>query len=233
MLRRAVDGGRRRRPLGDNPNVSSATEVRHPVFARMYARMANTFEAKGGAEHRREFLASATGQVIEVGAGTGLNFRHYPDTVTEVVAVEPEAYLRARAEEAARRAPVSVRVVAGTADALPAEDESFDVAVASLVLCSVPDQASALAEIKRVLRSGGELRFYEHIRSHDPRLARIQRRADRIWPRVGGGCHTARVTDEAIQRTGFNIETKRDFIFRPTLLTYFVSPHVIGLARRP
>ena len=213
--------------------MSSATDVRHPLFARMYARMADTFEAKGGAEHRRELLAGASGQVLEIGAGTGLNFRHYPDTVTEVLAVEPEAYLRARAERAAQSAAVPVHVIAGTADALPAEDESFDVAVASLVLCSVPDQRSALAEIKRVLRPGGELRFYEHIRSHEPRLARIQRRADRIWPLIGGGCHTARVTDEAIGRPGFEIETKRDFIFRPTLVTYFVSPHVIGLARRP
>ena len=213
--------------------MSSATEVRHPLFARMYARMANTFEAKGGAEHRREFLAGAAGQVIEIGAGTGLNFGHYPNTVTEVLAVEPEAYLRARAEEAARSAAVPVRVVSGTADALPADDESFDVVVASLVLCSVPDQGRALAEIKRVVRPGGELRFYEHIRSHDPRLARIQQRADRIWPFMGGGCHTARVTDEAIERAGFEIETKRYFIFRPTLLSHFVSPHAMGLARRP
>ena len=194
--------------------------------------MASTFEAKGGAEHRRELLAGATGRVIEVGAGTGLNFGHYPGTVTEVLAVEPEGYLRARAEEAARRAAVPVRVVVGTADALPADDESFDVAVASLVLCSVPDQVSALADIRRVLRPGGELRFYEHVRAQEPRLARIQRRADIIWPLTAGDCHTARVTDDAIEQAGFQIETKRDFIYRPTLITVLVSPHVIGVARR-
>jgi ubiquinone/menaquinone biosynthesis C-methylase UbiE len=199
----------------------------------MYARMAKSFEAKGGAEHRREFLAGASGQVIEIGAGTGLNFCHYPDGVTEVPAVEPEAYLRAHAEEAARSAAVPVRVVPGTADALPADDERFDVAVASLVLCSVPDQGSALAEIKRALRPGGELRFYEHIRAHEPRLARIQRRADIVWPLTAGGCHTAGATDEAIERAGFGIETKRFFIFRPTMVTWIVLPHVIGLARRP
>jgi ubiquinone/menaquinone biosynthesis C-methylase UbiE len=213
--------------------VSSATDVRHPLFARMYARMADTFEAKGGAEHRRELLAGASGRVIEIGAGTGLNFRHYPDTVAEVLAVEPEAYLRARAERAAQSAAVPVHVVAGTADALPVDAESFDVAVASLVLCSVSDQGSALAEIKRVLRPGGELRFYEHIRAHEPRLARIQRRADVVWPLTAGGCHTARATDEAIERAGFGIETKRFFIFRPTVVTWLVSPHIIGLARRP
>ena len=100
------------------------TEVRHPLFARMYARMAVQFEAKGGAEHRSEMLAGAAGRVIEVGAGTGLNFRHYPDTVTEVVAVEPEAFLRSKAERAAERSTVPVRVVPGTADALPVDDES-------------------------------------------------------------------------------------------------------------
>src|SRR5438067_4373558 len=164
----------------------------------MYARMAVQFEAKGGAEHRGEMLAGASGRVIEVGAGTGLNFRHYPDTVTEVVAVEPEAFLRAKAETAAKSASIAVRVVPGTADALPVDDESFDVAVASLVLCSVPDQAHALAEVRRVLRPGGELRFYEHIRSHNARFARRQQRVDIIWPHTAGGCHTARATDSAI-----------------------------------
>src|SRR5437016_1746642 len=175
--------------------MTAKEEVRHPIFARMYAHMAERFEAKGNADHRRELLAGASGRIIEVGAGTGLNFGHYPSAVKEVLAVEPEAYLRGRAEQAARTAPVRVSVVDGTADVLPAEDESFDVAVASLVLCSVPDQRTALAEIRRVLRPGGELRFYEHVRAQEPRLARIQRRADIIWPLTAGGCHTARVTD--------------------------------------
>lgn len=211
----------------------ATTTVRHPIFARMYARMAEQFEAKGGAQHREEMLEGAAGRVIEVGAGTGLNFHHYPSTVTEVVAVEPESFLRAKAEDAARSAPVPVRVVSGTADALPVDDESFDVAVASLVLCSVPDQASALAEIRRVLKPGGELRFYEHVRSQNPRFARRQRRVDYIWPRAAGGCHTGRATGEAIEHAGFVIETKRDFTFRPSLLTIFVSPHVIGVAHKP
>ena len=120
--------------------TTSGAAVHHPIFARMYARMGASFEAKGGAELRDEMLAGAVGRVIEVGAGTGLNFSHYPATVTEVVAVEPESYLRVRAERAATEAPVPVRVVDGTADALPAEDASCDVGVASLVLCSVPDQ---------------------------------------------------------------------------------------------
>jgi ubiquinone/menaquinone biosynthesis C-methylase UbiE len=206
------------------------TEVRHPLFARLYARLSPGVERKGGAEHRAELLAGVAGRVVEVGAGNGLNFAHYPAAVTEVVAVEPEPYLRERAAEAAAAAPVPVRVVEGVADALPARDGEFDAAVASLVLCSVPDQAAALAEIRRVLRPGGELRFYEHVVSDRPRTARLQRRADDwgLWPRLSGGCHASRDTTAAIEAAGFAIERCRRFPFAagPVSLT-----HVIGLAR--
>src|SRR4051812_18713873 len=129
------------------------TEIRHPLFARLYARMTAKPDPEADA-NRREMLDGLSGRVIEVGAGNGLNFRHYPATVAEVVAVEPEPYLRERATAAAAEAPVPVRVVAGVADALPAGDGEFDAAVASLVLCSVPDQPRALGEIRRVLRPG-------------------------------------------------------------------------------
>ena len=130
--------------------------ARHFLFARIYARFA-TAEESEQAEHRRELLSGLTGRVIEVGAGHGLNFRHYPATVTELVAVEPEAYLRDLATEAAQQAPIPVQVVDGVADAIPVADEEFDAAVACLMLCSVPDQARASAEFRRVLRPKGEL----------------------------------------------------------------------------
>jgi SAM-dependent methyltransferase len=103
--------------------------VKHPVFARGYARLSPLMDASGEAKYRDELLDGLAGRIIEVGAGNGLNFSHHPEAVSEVLAVEPEAYLRARAIEAASR----VTVVDGTADALPAEDPSFDAAVASLV----------------------------------------------------------------------------------------------------
>jgi ubiquinone/menaquinone biosynthesis C-methylase UbiE len=208
----------------------SRTTVRHPVFARLYSRLSPGVERKGGAEHRAELLDGVAGRVVEIGAGNGLNFAHYPAAVSEVVAVEPEPYLRERAAEAAAAAPVPVRIVDGVADALPAEDGAFDAAVASLVLCSVPDQAAALAEIRRVLRPGGELRFYEHVVSERPRTARMQRRLDDwgLWPRLAGGCHAARDTTAAIEAAGFRIERCRRFPFAagPVSLA-----HVIGLAR--
>src|SRR6059058_5060964 len=116
-------------------------EVRNRFFSRMWVRMKDIEEQ---VENRRRNLAGLSGRVIELGAGDGRNFAYYPPEVTEVVAVEPEPYLRRHAEEAARKAPVPVKVVAGVADHLPAEDASFDAGVASLVLCTVPDQASAL-----------------------------------------------------------------------------------------
>ena len=206
--------------------------VHHPIFARLYARMSPRADAKGAAEHRRETLGGLTGRVIELGAGNGLTFAHYPDTVTEVVAVEPEDYLRKRAEEAAASAPVPVRVVDAVADDLPSGDATFDAAVAALVLCSVPDQASALAELRRVVRPGGEVRFYEHVRPNNPRTAAIWQRADdwNIYPRISGGCHAARDTEAAIRAAGFEIERCRRFAFKGGPVT---APHIIGLGRKP
>lgn len=207
--------------------------VRHPLFARLYHRMSPMAEAKGGLEHRRELLAGIRGRVVEIGAGNGLNFAHYPAEVTEVVAVEPEVYLRAQAQRAASAAAVPITVVAGTAEALPSDDASFDVAVFSLVLCSVRDPAGSLGEARRVLKPGGELRFYEHVRAETPRFAAFQRRLDAVWPMFGGGCHTARDTESAVADAGFEVERSRRFRFAPFLLTKPVAPHVLGVARRP
>ena len=207
------------------------SEVRHPLFARFYARMSEGAEDKGAAEHRRKLLADLTGRVVEVGAGNGLNFGHYPASVDEVVAVEPEPLLRQLAQEAAARAPVRVRVVDGTADALPLDDASVDAAVCSLVLCSVPDQARALAEVRRVLRPDGELRFYEHVIARDRRYARFQRVVDVVHPHVSGGCHVTRDTLSAIGKAGFEVTDLSRFRFAPALFAVGSAPRILGRAR--
>jgi SAM-dependent methyltransferase len=212
--------------------MASEASVHHPIFARLFAWGASNAPAEQ-TEHRRRLLEGLAGRVVEVGAGNGLNFPHYPTAVTEVLAVEPEQYLRTRAEEAAAAAPVPVRVVDGLADSLPAGDGEFDAGVASLVLCSVPDQASALAELRRVLCPGGELRFYEHVRAQDPKAARAQDRTNRLWPRFAGGCHPNRDTPAAIEAAGFEIERCERFAFKPFFLLKAIEPHVIGVARRP
>jgi len=130
--------------------------VRNPLFARYFNRFAARREERGNRELRQELLSGLSGRVIEVGAGNGLNFPHYPQAVREVVAVEPEPYLRVRAAETTPAAPVPVRVTDGTAGNLPAADGEFDAVVVSGLLCSVPDVEAALAEFRRVLRSGGQ-----------------------------------------------------------------------------
>jgi rhodanese-related sulfurtransferase/ubiquinone/menaquinone biosynthesis C-methylase UbiE len=210
----------------------STTEVRNPVFARVFPLFAKLMEREVG-ELRTELLAGLAGRVVEIGAGSGLNFDHYPTSVDEVVAVEPEPYLRAKATEAAAKAPVRVTMVDAVADALPFEDASFDAGVACLVLCSVADQAPALAELRRVLRPGAELRFFEHVRAASPRKARVQRALDRsgIWPRVAGGCHSARDTRSAIASAGFAIDRARELTVGPEW--GLTNPHVLGLAIAP
>jgi ubiquinone/menaquinone biosynthesis C-methylase UbiE len=205
----------------------------HPVFSRVYPHIARAGEKGGAGEYRRALLAGLRGRVIEVGAGHGLNFAYYPADVSEVVAVEPEPRLRELARRAAERAAVRVTVIDGSAEALPAGDGEFDAAVASLVLCSVPDQDVALREIHRVLHGSAELRFYEHVIARDPRAARVQRVLDAtVYPFLSGGCHCARDTGAAIGRAGFEIEREERIAFKPGPLAP-VIPHILGAARRP
>jgi ubiquinone/menaquinone biosynthesis C-methylase UbiE len=207
--------------------------ISHPVFSRVYPYIARAAEKGGAAEHRRALLAGLEGRVIEVGAGHGLNFAYYPDEVSEVVAIEPEPHLRELARQAAERSEVRIEVVAGIGEELPAEDGEFDVAVASLVLCSVPDQDAALREIFRVLRANGELCFYEHVVALKPGTARAQRLLDAtIYPFLAGGCHCARDTGAAIERAGFEIEREERIAFKPSPLVPAI-PHILGTARRP
>lgn len=189
-------------------------------------------DQQGATEHRRRLLAGTAGQVVEVGAGDGGNFAHYPPEVVRVLAVEPEPYLQAQARRQAATAPVPVEVVEGTADRLPAADASADVVVVSLVLCSVPDQQSALAEARRVLRPSGELRFYEHVAADGGRLETVQRVADAtLWPLFVGGCHVHRDTAAAITAAGFVIEELDRFDFPPDQASP-ARPHILGRARR-
>jgi ubiquinone/menaquinone biosynthesis C-methylase UbiE len=182
----------------------SDPKVRHPLFARLYSRaLAPAFARQGGEDLRRRLLSGLKGTVVEVGCGDGANFAHYPDTVSRIVAVEPEAYLR---EQASSHSDERVELRDAVATRLPVGDGEADAVVFSLVLCSV-DQSAALAEALRVLRPGGELRFLEHVLAHEPGFTRrAQRVLDAtVWPRLFGGCHTSRDTVGAIEAAGFTV----------------------------
>jgi ubiquinone/menaquinone biosynthesis C-methylase UbiE len=175
------------------------------IFAAMYDRLMAGTEEAGLGERRHELLSSATGRVLEIGAGTGVNLAHYPDAVSELVLTEPEEPMAKRLERKAESAAGSrrVSVVRATAESLPFPDDSFDTAVCTLVLCTVQDPQRTLAELERVLKPGGSLLFLEHVRSDDPALARWQDRFTPIWRRIGHGCNPNRPTPQLIQSSGF------------------------------
>lgn len=187
---------------------------RHPRFAWLWPRIARRLDRDAATRRiRAELAAEAHGAVVEVGCGVGSMFRHYPADA-EVLAVEPEPGLRveagAAAEAAMRAMPgLRIRVVPGDAEHLPVDDAAADVVLASLVLCSVPDQPAALAEIRRVLRPGGSLLAYEHVRSSRGWAARLQSGVTPLWRLGAGGCRLDRDTEAAIERAGFRVVDRR------------------------
>ncbi|MGN6217782.1 MAG: class I SAM-dependent methyltransferase [Solirubrobacterales bacterium] len=175
------------------------------LFSACYDRGFKATEEAGLREMRRELLAGARGRVVELGAGTGLNLAHYPEGIESLTLTEPDPHmirqLRQKLAEADRRA----ELVEAPAEDLPFEDDSFDTAVVTLVLCTVPDQAAALREIGRVLKPDGQLLFLEHVRSRHPGLAKWQDRLEGPWRFLGDGCHCNRDTGAAIGAAGFQV----------------------------
>jgi SAM-dependent methyltransferase len=216
-----------RGPVAAQP--SHAASLVQRLIAGSYDRLFDHVDILGGADHRRRLVGPAAGEVLEIGAGTGRNLPLYRHA-TRVVALEPGPGMRARAIQAARAAPVAVDIVDGTAEDLPFPDASFDTVVASLVLCTVPDLAGALAEARRVLRPDGTLRFYQHVRADDPRLAHWQDRLERPWGWLALGCHPNRDVVAAITAAGFRVVELDRFDFQ--IMPPLVRPHVLGVAER-
>ncbi len=181
---------------------------------------------------RRALLAEAEGAALEIGAGTGANLAFYPRAVERVVAAEPDALMSKRLRKKLAEHPdPRVDVVDAGAERLPFADASFDTVVSTLVLCTVPDERAALAELRRVLRPGGRFLFLEHVAAVDrPSRLRWQRRVEPIWKRFAGGCHLTRRTDEAIERAGFRIERIERESMRKAMV--LLRPTIRGVARR-
>lgn len=174
-------------------------------FSALYDRCFKASEEAGLRDMRRETVAQARGRVLEIGAGTGLNLDLYPQSVQDLTLTEPDPHmtkqLRKKVDESTRKA----EVVEAPAESLPFDDDSFDTAVVTLVLCTVPDPAAALREIGRVLKPGGQFLFLEHVRSIDPGLAKWQDRLEGPWRFLADGCHCNRDTVSAISAAGFKL----------------------------
>jgi SAM-dependent methyltransferase len=213
--------------VGSENTVGGAVD--NPFFARMWIAMSSR-ERRFMKRLRQENLAGLSGRVLEIGAGTGTNFEFYPETVTEVVAVEPELRLAALAQQAAARAPVPVTVRTESAEHFDSEDV-FDAVVCSLVLCSVEDPENVLRQMYSRLRPGGELRYFEHVASLGWR-GRVQVFLDAAcWPWISGNCHAHRHTEESIAGAGFQVTGARRLLMLPGWVPQ--AEAAIGRAIRP
>lgn len=202
--------------------------MRRRLFAALYETFNKGSEAAGMRDERRLLLASAAGATIEIGAGTGLNVAHYPEAVTELVLTEPDQFMRRRLLARVDTLDRAVRVLDAPAERLPFPDATFDTAVVTLVLCSVPDQQVALEEIARVLKPNGRLLFLEHVRSGD---ASIAKRQDRMRPLYNLlGCNPNRATLSAIEASSLQVESvKHGEIPKAPKVE---RPMIVGTARR-
>ncbi|MBS4727092.1 class I SAM-dependent methyltransferase [Mycobacterium sp. SM1] len=211
--------------------ATTAATGSYPFFARIWPVIA-AHETEEVRALRRKTLAGLSGRVLEVGAGIGTNFAFYPDSVQQVVAIEPEPRLADRAREVAAEARIPIRVMTETAEAFTAA-EPFDAVVCSLVLCSIADPDAVLRQLLSQLRPGGELRYFEHVASCGIR-GRLQRFADAtFWPKLLGNCHTHRDTERSILAAGFQIDEAQRERVLPAWVPLPVSEFALGRARRP
>jgi ubiquinone/menaquinone biosynthesis C-methylase UbiE len=198
------------------------------LFPLVYDPSLSLGELFGMRRRRRRLLAAARGRVVEVGAGTGLNLRHYPDGLEELILTEPEPAMRRRLARRLGRSGRAAQVVDAVAERLPFADHSVDTVVATFVLCTVDQPERALQEIARVLRPDGELLFVEHVRADSPRLARWQDRLARPWQSFACGCRCNRATVELMRACGFEPDAA-EATWRA--MPWIVRPLAIGRAR--
>jgi ubiquinone/menaquinone biosynthesis C-methylase UbiE len=198
------------------------------IFAASYDRLMAGTEAATLHAHREALLAEASGRVLEIGGGTGANLPFYGEAVEALAVTEPEAPMARRLEHHLRDHSVPVELLQARAEELPFEDDRFDTAVSTLVLCTVDDQAQALGELRRVLKPGGRLLFIEHVRSEEPKLARWQDRLNGLQQRIACGCNCNRPTVDNMKAAGFTITSLEQDVLRKA--PPIVRPLVVGAA---
>jgi ubiquinone/menaquinone biosynthesis C-methylase UbiE len=203
----------------------------HRIFAAVYDRLLASVEKGGLGDKRRELLAQASGAVLELGAGTGVNLEHYPPTIERLVLTEPDPHMAKRLRKhLAETGRQGVEVVDAGAEALPFADDEFDTVIATLVFCTVPDPNAALAEVARVLKPDGRMLFMEHVRSESGRKGRWQDRLNPLQNFFFGGCNLNRPTADTISASPLQIETLRQDSM-PSEAGPLVEPMIVGSAR--
>jgi ubiquinone/menaquinone biosynthesis C-methylase UbiE len=200
------------------------------LFAMTYDRQIAKAEEAGLRTMRQRLLADATGQVVEIGAGTGANLSCYGPEVESLTVTEPQVPMVRRLERKVSDRGTAAKVLRAPAEDLPFDDDAFDTAVSTLVLCGVDDQPRAVRELHRVLRPGGRLLFFEHVRSDDPARARLQDRMNWL-NRMLVMCDCNRPTLGTIEQAGFKI-TSLEHTALPKA-PKFVSPAIMGVATKP
>ncbi|HEY3551665.1 MAG TPA: class I SAM-dependent methyltransferase [Gaiellaceae bacterium] len=198
------------------------------LFAALYDTVSRGSEEAGLRQERKQLLADAEGATLEIGAGTGLNLEHYPEAVTRLVLVEPDRHMRRRLGRRLETLGRTAEIVEASVEDLPFPDASFDTVVVTYVLCSVPDQERALAEIARVLKPSGRFLFLEHVRSGEPKLAKRQDRIRPLYNLVG--CNPNRDTLARIESSTLTVESVRhgEVPKAPKV----GRPMIVGMARR-
>jgi SAM-dependent methyltransferase len=204
------------------------------LFASFYDRALKASEENGLGDVRRALLAEARGRVVEIGSGTGVNLDLYGDGIEDLTLIEPDPHMGARLRDrladrtAGARTSPPARLVAAPAEAIPFVDDTFDTAVATLVLCTVPDPVASIDELARVLKPGGRLLFIEHVRSDDPGSARWQDRLEKPWRFMADGCYCNRDTEAMLSASAFGVEQVEQGVFPKSLP--IVRPLIHGTA---
>lgn len=173
-------------------------------FSHYYDIMMSPLEQRGMREIRELLLSKATGKVLEIGSGTGLNFPHYKNA-EEIIAIEPDSYMRSKSMTRLKESNIPIRVIDCGAERMPFPDNSFDTAVGTLVFCTIPNPKMALQEIKRVCKPDAKILLFEHVRLDHPLIGRIQDWVTPLWKHLCDGCHLNRNTIDVLKQEGFRV----------------------------
>ncbi|PZD95034.1 SAM-dependent methyltransferase [Paenibacillus sambharensis] len=196
------------------------------LFAKWYDSLMGPLEKRRFQAVRKKLLGKAEGKVLEIGSGTGINFKHY-NRVVEVTAAEPDPVMREQSRLRMQEAPAKVTLIDSPAEQLPFADHTFDTVVATLVLCTVKDPALALQELHRVCKPEGRLLLFEHVRHDNPLLSSVQTMLTPLWKKLCGGCHLNRDTLTLVEQHGFHVVSTEQFYNR-----IFVVVEAVSIKRR-